>query len=1244
MPEIRNAALLAFLSATLPPSPSFAASSPQAAPHHTILLNSGSFDPALAPRGAAYLASDTKRLHLVQLAGPVQPAWYAALEATGVRIVDFIPNSAYLVYGDESVLARLRGLESSQGFVRWQGAYKPPMKMARGLAEAAGSDLYAIQLFEDAAVNAATLALLDELRTGPIRNQYRILHYVNIVATLPGGGLRRLAERPDVISIQKYIPPVKLDERQGQIVAGNLTGTQPIPGDYLSWLAGKGFTQAQFTASGFAVDISDSGIDNATTSPGHPNLYVNGVAPGTSRVIYNRLIGTPTDGSTLQGCDGHGTVNAHIVAGYNGLVGSPHADASGFRYGLGICPFVRLGSSVIFDPIAFTDPHPDRILSAASNDGARISNNSWGSSGSGSYDITAQAYDALVRDAQPTGSLFPLAGNQEMVVVVAAGNGGPGTNIYSPGSAKNVITVGAAEGVRPFSAPDQCGYVDALANSANDLLASSSRGPTADGRTKPDLVAPGSHITSGIALMSAAGSGTALTCYDGAGSFAICGGPGALPAARFFPAGQQFYSTHSGTSVATAAVSGGSALLRQFFLNNALPAPSAAMTKAMLMNAGRYLDGLGANDTLFSNFQGMGEVDLGRLFDRLAPGTTPTLVRDQIVGDTFTASGQTRVLTGTVGDIGKPFRVTLAWTDAPGSTAGNAYRNDLDLVVTAGGNTYRGNVFSGAFSTAGGAADPRNNVESVFLPAGVSGTFTVSVVAKDINSDGVPNSGGALDQDYALVVYNALEASQPVLSIAGSGLTAESCSPPNSAVDPDETVTFDLALQNVGTAPTTSLVATLQATGGVDSPSGPQAYGALAPGGGPVSKPFTFTASGTCGANLTATLDLLDGANPLGSIVVVFRLGQPAAPVVASYAGPAVAIPDANPLGIDVPLVVSGFPGALSDVDFSFDGTSCSPTAGSTTVGLDHTFVGDLVATLRSPVGTTVTLLSRPGGGLNGSGGNNFCRTVLDDEVAGSIQAITTAGEPYTGSFQPANPLSAFDGENPNGTWTLNVSDQASGLTGSVRAFSLRLSRYACCCNINPSASSNSPIVVGQTLNLNALPTIPGAIYAWTGPNGFVAATQNPTLPNAPLAASGTYTVTIDGCASASTNVTVAPAPVSFYTVTPCRVIDTRTSPPALAANASRPIPIGGQCGVPIDATAAVVNITAVSATTAGFLRAHATGLPAPPTIVSIFGANQTRANNASVALGGAPASLTIYDGQTSGSVDVVVDVSGYYR
>src|SRR6185369_2543915 len=178
---------------------------------------------------------------------------------------------------------------------------------------------------------------------------------------------------------------------------------------------------------------------------------------------------------------------------------------------------------------------------------------------------------------------------------------------------------------------------------------------------------------------------------------------------------------------------------------------------------------------------------------------------------------------------------------------------------------YKGNVFTGANSVTGGSADTRNNSESVFVPAGVTGPFVVRVVGTNIAGDGVPNSGGALDQDFALVVGNSIAVVQPVIASAGATIVAESCSPADGAIDPGETVTVSLCVQNVGSANTVNLVGTLQATGGVTSPSGPQNYGVVVAGGPAVCRNFTFTASGSCGGTLTATLALQDGATNLGN-------------------------------------------------------------------------------------------------------------------------------------------------------------------------------------------------------------------------------------------------------------------------------------------------------------------------------------------------------------------------------------------
>jgi hypothetical protein len=114
----------------------------------------------------------------------------------------------------------------------------------------------------------------------------------------------------------------------------------------------------------------------------------------------------------------------------------------------------------------------------------------------------------------------------------------------------------------------------------------------------------------------------------------------------------------------------------------------------------------------------------------------------------------------------------------------------LDLEVTVGGQTFKGNVFSGANSATGGTADTRNNVESVFIPAGVTGNFVIKVKATNIAGDGVPGNADALDQDFALVAWNANEAPLPVVAGGSTLITAESCAI-NNTIDPGETVTIN---------------------------------------------------------------------------------------------------------------------------------------------------------------------------------------------------------------------------------------------------------------------------------------------------------------------------------------------------------------------------------------------------------------------------------------------------------------------
>ncbi len=151
---------------------------------------------------------------------------------------------------------------------------------------------------------------------------------------------------------------------------------------------------------------------------------------------------------------------------------------------------------------------------------------------------------------------------------------------------------------------------------------------------------------------------------------------------------------------------------------------------------------------------------------------------------------------------------------------------------------------------------------SVSATYAIAGSYTVKLTV----------SGPAGTNAATLSSY--ITATNTVVNIVpyGYALLTESCT--NGALDPDELVTVNLSLRNIGSLGSSNLVATLQASGGLMYPTGPRTYGALAAGGGTVSMPFIFVLSGTCGGTNIATLQLQDGAANLGTVSFALPLGQ----------------------------------------------------------------------------------------------------------------------------------------------------------------------------------------------------------------------------------------------------------------------------------------------------------------------------------------------------------------------------------
>ena len=705
-------------------------------------LDTGAEELLQSGQVSAMSQAERKQMRVIQFAGPIKRRWVEQLEATGSEIIGYVPNNAYIIRGPARALARVAALDGGEAAgddrpIQWMSRIDPVQKLdpfysddllAANVSASVDVEIELIDSPEATGIIDRICALASNVNREP----RRFLNFVVLSVRLPVEQLLSVAGYDDVLFIMPAAQFETQDERGAQIIAGDLSqdGTQPTGASYLVWLGAKGLD----AEPDFSIDFTDTGLDRGFVSPNlvHPDFLD---ADGRSRVAYNinYAIDLPEDRR------GHGSLVASIACG-SGKSGMK--DAAGYLYGLGVDPAAKLGASRIFDQSGKLPPRLSftAVASSAYAAGARISNNSWGN-GSNVYDATGQEYDAVVRDAQPS-----VPDNQEMTFVFSAGNGGAGGHISSPGTAKNVITVAASENYRPEGV-DSCNLDGGGAigpdgaDSALDILRFSSGGPTFDGRAKPDIVAPGSHIY---------GSASFASAFNG---FGLCPG---VP--LYQPPGQQTYTWSSGTSMATPHITGAAALARKFFISRDLlgnhRAPSPAMTKAYLINSASYLTGENAGGNLPSERQGWGRANLTRAFDD---------AKRALVDQTrlFTESGQTFEVQGSLNDRSRPLLVTLAWTDAPGSLVGAALVNDLDLEITVGGVTvYRGNNFAEAISTEGGAADRLNNVESIFLPAsaipeGFEGNFKITVRAANIAGDGVPNNGNALDQDFALVVYNA---------------------------------------------------------------------------------------------------------------------------------------------------------------------------------------------------------------------------------------------------------------------------------------------------------------------------------------------------------------------------------------------------------------------------------------------------------------------------------------------------------
>ncbi len=331
---------------------------------------------------------------------------------------------------------------------------------------------------------------------------------------------------------------------------------------------------------------------------------------------------------------------------------------------------------------------------------ARISTNSWGAPVGGAYTVDSANLDQFMWD------------HPDFLVFFSNGNSGPaGNTVGSPASAKNCVSVG--------------GTLNGTGQ--NSMYASSSRGPTDDARRKPTVVAPASSLTS----------------------------------ANAGPAG---YVALAGTSMSCPATAGMAGLMRQYCTEGWYPTgakvpangftPSAALLKAIVVNSGTNR----VTSTIAPDFN----VGWGRVAADSALFFVGDVKRLLLVDFTEgLGHGDAIEYKVQVVNDSSHLEVSLVWTDYPANPTSTVQLvNNLDLTVSNGATTYKGNVYTGGFSFPNsGSYDIRNVEECVLIRNCPPGLWTVRIEGVNVPSGpqpfglcitgGVGTSAGMLSLDRA---------------------------------------------------------------------------------------------------------------------------------------------------------------------------------------------------------------------------------------------------------------------------------------------------------------------------------------------------------------------------------------------------------------------------------------------------------------------------------------------------------------
>lgn len=678
---------------------------------------------------AAYAA--TKKLtsgrhhYLVQFIGPIKSAWLKAVRAAGGEVREPYRDFTYIVRADAVALKRIAALKS----VRWLGHLPHRARIATSVRnpKRAGAavlprsriraGVFTVQFFGAAELKRA-LAPIKKLG-------------FKIVAKDPGAKI--LVVATDALPDKEWTQIEKLSAIHGVRTIRERT-LKRASNDVAATIIGSAqmWTARDFNLSGAGetIAVCDTGLDSGNADDIHPD-FAGRVAWIKSYPITDEfsseILNPRGDDGPADLDSGHGTHVAGSVLGN----GTGTKTVSGAPLIRGAAYKANLIFQAVEQAIEWKDPANYRrygryllagipldlatLFGDAYRKGARIHTNSWGGGAPGAYDAQCEQLDRFVW------------GRKDFCVLFAAGNDGSDSDgdgrinlmsVSSPGTAKNCITVGASENVRPQFASETYGKwwpqdysalpfrTDPMANKADDIVAFSSRGPTRDGRIKPDVIAPGTFILSTRSTRIAANNK----------------GWAAYPPSKL-------YFHMGGTSMATPLAAGAVGLIREYLRKQKrIQAPSAALLKATLI-AGAVRIGKDAKVGIADNHQGYGRVDLPAVLTPAKP-----LVAEFHDVRTGLRTGDIKRFTLKLKSAGA-LRVVLAYSDYPGP----ALVNNLNLVaISPRGQRYVGNQSeSGTLML-----DTRNNVEVVHIARAAAGVWTLEVVASNIARG---------PQDFALV-------------------------------------------------------------------------------------------------------------------------------------------------------------------------------------------------------------------------------------------------------------------------------------------------------------------------------------------------------------------------------------------------------------------------------------------------------------------------------------------------------------